>query len=392
MQEQITTWALTVTSLVAMVVLLGAIYTWPRGERRRCPGDRRWRRRWNPHRWIRRSDCWQDLHGLRSTSENEVRCPECGRSTPIRGLLRDGRRYRLGGAGIVLGVIVTGSHLGVGIHTGRPLRTMPTTALVLLSNTALGEHRTVVRTEIERRVDDGTVAGFDARRLADVLVRDLRADGRKWNANTAFDHLQRMWPESQAALEHELVAGDRQSRKVAAQILRRNGAPPSPQLLLVSVDDLADDWDVGARSLLPRNNREAARYLITHYRVASDLVRAALEAEDPQQRWLATVVCGFARDSTVIDRVVPFLAAELRDGPGNARAAAVTLFRFGPPVIESLRAHADDDDRQCRETVRAIIERLEHPGRAPDQCENRMPRISWTTHDPLSLDFWEATQ
>lgn len=392
MQEQITTWTLTVTSLVAMVVLLGAIYTWPRGERRRCPGDRRWRRLWNPHRWIRRSDCWQDLHGLRSTSENEVRCPECGRSTPIRGLLRDGRRYRLGGVGIVLGVIVMGSHLGVGIYSGRPLRTMPTTALVLLSNTALGEHRTVVRKEIEQRVDDGTVAGFDARRLADVLVRDLRADGRKWNANTAFDHLQRMWPESQAALEHELVAGDRQSRKVAAQILRRNGAPPSPQLLLVSVDDLADDWDVGARSLLPGNNRQAARYLITHYPVASDLVRAALDAEDPQQRWLATVVCGFARDSAVIDQVVPFLAAELRDGPGNARAAAVTLFRFGPPMIEALRPYADDDDRQCRETVRSIIERLEHPDRTWDQCEHRMPRISWTTHDPLSLDFWEATE
>ena len=392
MQEQITTWALTVTSLVAMVVLLGAIYTWPRGERRRCPGDRRWRRLWNPHRWIRRSDCWQDLQGLRSTSENEVRCPECGRSTPVRGLLRDGRRYRLGGVGIVLGVIVMGSPLGVGIYSGRPLRTMPTTALVLLSNTALGEHRTVVRKEIEQRVDDGKVAGFDARRLADVLVRDLRADGRKWNANTAFDHLQRMWPESQAALEHELVAGDRQSRKVAAQILRRNGAPPSPQLLLVSVDDLADDWDVGARSLLPGNNRQAARYLITHYPVASDLVRAALDAEDPQQRWLATVVCGFARDSAVIDQVVPFLAAELRDGPGNARAAAVTLFRFGPPMIEALRPYADDDDRQCRETVRSIIERLEHPDRTWDQCEHRMPRISWTTHDPLSLDFWEATE
>ncbi|MCP4495777.1 MAG: hypothetical protein GY825_03245, partial [Phycisphaeraceae bacterium] len=144
--------------------------------------------------------------------------------------------------------------------------------------------------------------------------------------------------------------------------------------------------------LLSCNNRRAARYLIDHYRLASDLVRAALDSEDRQQRWLAMIVCGFARGSTVIDRVVPFLAAELRDGPGNARAAAVTLFRFGPPVIEALRAHDDDDDRQCRETVRAIIERLEHPGRAADQCENRMPRISWTTHDPLSLDFWEATR
>ncbi|MCP4835534.1 MAG: hypothetical protein GY895_12320 [Phycisphaera sp.] len=392
MQEQITTWTLAAASLLAVAMLLLAIYTWPRGERRRCPGDRRWRGLWNPHRWIRRSDCWQDLNGVRCSSDGEVRCPECGRSNSIRRLLRDGRRFRLGLVGLVLGVIAVGSHLGVGIHSGRPLRTMPTTALVLLSNTTIGEHRTVVRKEIERRVDDGSVAGFDARRLADVLVRDLRADARKWNANTAFDHLQTMWPDSQAALEHELVAGDRQSRKIAAQILRQNNAPPSHSLLITCVDDLADDWDVGARSLLPRNNRKAASYLIDHYRHASDLVRAALDADDPQQRWLAMIICGFARDSTVIDRVVPILAAELRDGPGNARAAAVTLFRFGPPVIEALRPYADDDDRQCRETVRSIIERLEHPDRTWDQLRNRMPRISWTTHDPLSLGFWEATE
>ena len=392
MQEQITTWTLAAGSLVAVAVLLLAIYTWPRGERRRCPGSRGWKGLWNPGRWILRSDCWHDLHGLRSASEDVVQCPECGRCTPIGRVLRHGRRVRLGLIGTAVGVLVIGSQIGVAAHSDRPLKSIPTTALVLLSNTSIGAHRTVIRNEIEQRVDEGTVAGFDARRLADALVRDLRSDERRSNASTAQDKLRTMWPESQAALEHELVAGDRQSRKIAAQILRDNDAAPSRSLLMTCVDDLAEDWDVGARFLLSCNNRRAARYLIDHYRLASDLVRAALDSEDRQQRWLAMIVCGFARDSTVIDRVVPFLAAELRDGPGNARAAAVTLFRFGPPVIEALRAHADDDDRQCRETVRAIIERLEHPGRAAGQCENRMPRISWTTHDPLSLDFWEATK
>ena len=64
MQGQIATWTLAATSLAAMVVLLLAIYTWPRGERRRCPGDRGWSRLRRPAGWIRRSDCWQDLHGL----------------------------------------------------------------------------------------------------------------------------------------------------------------------------------------------------------------------------------------------------------------------------------------------------------------------------------------
>jgi len=50
--------------------------------------------------------------------------------------------------------------------------------------------------------------------------------------------------------------------------------------------------------------------------------------------------------------------------------AAVPLFGFGSPIIE----------------------RLEHPDRTWDQLRNRMPRISWTTHDPLSLGFWEATR
>jgi hypothetical protein len=392
MQELITTWTMAIASLIATLLLLLAIYTWPRGERRRCPGSRGWKGLWNPARWIRRSDCWQDLTGVPVTSTDEIRCPECGRSTPIGRVLRDGRRIRLGFIGVVLAMLGLGSQIGVAAHSGRPLKSIPTTALVLLSNTSIGAHRTVIRNEIEQRVDAGTVAGFDARRLADALVRDLRTDGRKWNASTADEKLRTMWPESQAALERELTEGDRQSRKIAAQILRDKNAAPSRSLQITCVDDLAEDWDVGARFLLSYNNRKAARYLIDHYRHASDLIRAALDSEDPQQRWLAMIICGFARDSTVIDQVVPFLVAELRDGPGNARAAAVTLFRFGPPVIEALRPYADDDDRQCRETVRSIIERLEHPDRTWDQFENRMPRISWTTHDPLSLGFWEATR
>ena len=95
--------------------------------------------------------------------------------------------------------------------------------------------------------------------------------------------------------------------------------------------------------------------------------------------------------ATAIESAVAVLVDDLRDGPGNARVAAVALFGFGPPVIEALRPYVDDHDQQCRESVRSIIERLEHPDRTWDQCENRMPRISWTTHDPLSLDFWEAT-
>lgn len=391
MQEQITTWALAAASLLAVAMLLLAIYTWPRGERRRCPGDRRWQGLWNPHRWIRRSDCWQDLNGLRCSSDGEVRCPECGRSTSIRWLLRDGRRFRLGLVGVVLGVIATGSHLGVGIHSGRPLRTIPTTALVLLSNTSAGAYRSAIRREVDERLAERTIVGFDARSLSTALVRDLRADGMKWNAHAAIDHLSRMWPDSRVALERELTTGDRQSRKIAASLLRARNPTPSDTLLAISVEDLADDADVGARALLRRNHRDAASYLIDHYWRARDLVLEAIHSDDPQQSLMAMVICGFAGDSSAIELVVPRLVVDLRDGPGNARLAAATLYRFGPSVIEALRPYVDDDDRQCRESVRSIIERLEHPDRTWDQCENRLPRLSWTSHDPLSFDFWEAT-
>jgi hypothetical protein len=70
--------------------------------------------------------------------------------------------------------------------------------------------------------------------------------------------------------------------------------------------------------------------------------------------------------------------------------AAPAVFKFGPPAIEALRPYVDDPDRQLRETVRSIIERLEHPDRAWDECENRLPRITDTTHDPLVLEFWSA--
>ena len=391
MQEQIATWIMAAASLAAMVLLLIAIYTWPRGGRRRCPGSRGWENLWNPGRWIRRSDCWHDLHGLRSSPEDEVRCPECGRSTPIRGLLRDGRRLRVGLVGIVLGMIGIGSHLGIALHSGRPLRSVPTTALVLLSNTSAGGYRSTIRREVDERLEERSIVGFDARRLSSALVRDLRADGQTWNAHSAVEDLYGMWPDSRHALERELVAGDRQSRKIAASMLRRKRVTPSERLLEISVDDLADDAELHRVSALRSNHRHAASYLIDHYRHARSLVHEAITSDDPQQSLMAMVICGFAEDPSAIELVVPRLVADLRDGPGNARLAAATLFRFGPAVVEALRRHAEDDDRQCREAIRSIIERLEHPDRTWDQCENRMPRISWTTHDPLSLDFWEAS-
>jgi len=394
MQELITTWAMAITTLTATLLLLLAIYTWPRGERRRCPGHRGWRTLWNPARWVRRSDCWQDLTGVPITPTDEIRCPECGRSTPIDRVLRDGRRIRLGLIGAVLAMLAIGSQIGVAAHSGRPLRSVPTLALVMLSNTAIGGHRTAVRQEVEQRVDDGTVAGFDARRLADVLVRDLRSDGRKWNANEAADALGRLWPDSKNALDRELVEGDVQSRKIAAVILRSRDQTGSRELFIASVDDLRDDGDASAGWLLQRNARAAGEYLINHYWEAPELIRAVLDSDDAQQCRLAMAICGFSGDTTVVERVVPVLIDSLRDNDiyGDARFAAPAVFKFGPPAIEFLRPFVDDPDRQLRETVRSIIERLEHPDRAWDECENRLPRITSTTHDPLALDFWTASR
>ena len=392
MQELITTWTMAIASLIATLLLLLAIYTWPRGERRRCPGHRGWRTLWNPARWIRRSECWQDLTGVPVTSTDEIRCPECGRSTPIERVLRDGRRIRLGVIGAVLGVIAIGSQIGVAAHSGRPLRSIPTLALVMLSNTAIGEHRTVVRREIEQRVSDGAIAGFNARRLAGTLALNLRLDGRKWSANEAADALGRLWPDSKDALDRELVEGDVQSRKIVAVILRSRDQTGSMELFIASVDDLRDDGDASAGWLLQGNARDAGEYLIDHYWEAPELIRAVLDSDDAQQRRLAMVICGFAGDAMVVERVIPVLIDELRDNDiwGDARLAAPAVFKFGPPAIEALRPYVDDPDRQLRETVRSIIERLEHPDRAWDECENRLPRITSTTHDPLVLDFWTA--
>ena len=392
MQELITTWTMAIASLIATLLLLLAIYTWPRGERRRCPGSRGWKGLWNPARWIRRSDCWQDLTGVPVTSTDEIRCPECGRSTPIDRLLRDGRRIRLGLIGVVLAMLGVGSQIGVAARSGRPLRPVPTLALVMLSNTAIGEHRTSVRREIEQRVSDGAIVGFNARRLAGTLVLDLRSDGRKWNANEAFQGLHRLWPDSKDALDRELIEGDVQSRKIAAVILRSRDQTGSMELFIASVDDLRNDSGNGAGWLATRNARNAGEYLADHYWEAPERVRAVLDSDDAQQRRFARAICGFAGDATVVERVVPVLIDSLRDNDiyGDARFAAPALFKFGPPAIEFLRPFVDDPDRQLRETVRSIIERLEHPDRAWDECENRLPRITSTTHDPLALDFWTA--
>lgn len=383
-------WTLIVVGCVSAVIALAAIYTWPRGDRCRCPGPRLpWRKRASVLRWLWRGRCWYNLTG--HCGGNHLICPECGSDMACRRLLRDGRRLGLGRLGAILCLVAMAAGSICWVRGGSWTAAVPTLPLVALSNTDLGSHRTSLRGEAAQRLADGRVTGLAARILAQAIIEDLRHDGRRWNAHHAIDFLNTLWPHSQPALEAELGIGDGQSRPVAADILRALSPQPSDALLAATVADLRDDGGEPGWYLRQRNARRAASYLLSWPDHAEPFVREALGSEDPQQRMLAAAVAGFCRHIDSMDQAVPILISHLRDNSvyGDAKIAAPALYRFGRAALPLLVTYADDDDLQAASAVRHIIERIEHPQRSWSECEHRMPRITNRTHDPVgtSLEF-----
>jgi hypothetical protein len=293
-------------------------------------------------------------------------------------------------------VVVAAIALAVGIvswsQSGIWCRPLPNLPLIVLAHTNAGAFRTTVRKELAVRIQSGSITGFQAHVMANILVVELRHDTIHWNANEARDLLKRMWPDSAAALERELKEGDGQSRPVAAAVLRSSSPIPSTALLEACVKDLADDSHEPGNYIRGSNAFAAANYLILWQSEARQMLHEAMKSDDTHQRLLAAALCGFAGDTTAIDRAVPILAEHLKDNrmSGDGMLAAPALFRFGPQVIPAIRPYQTAADTQLRKSVLHIIERLEHPKRGIYECEHLMPRVTNRFHDPLFLPFSQA--
>jgi hypothetical protein len=289
-------------------------------------------------------------------------------------------------------IIASISGLTESFKQGGWTKAIPSYPLVVLSTTSLGEHRTDIRREVITRVNDGSVTGRSAALLCDTLVKDLRDDDKRWNADVASRLLRQLWPDSKEALELETVAGDMQSRIKASRILRGLSETPSELLLTACVADLQDDHDLVDWYVGRWNANAAAVYLSNWWDFSQEYVHEAMYSDDAQQSFLAAAIAGFGGTKSHAAKAVSVLAPHLMDNniSGDSRVAAPALFNIGPEVIPFLRVELSRTDDQGRAILLHIIERLEYPERTYSQCLNPLPRITVMTHDPLSLTFRKA--
>jgi hypothetical protein len=379
--NQILLWFFYVFAGLGLVMFVIALWSWPRGEHCRCPGMKA--------KLLWRGRCWYNLQGQVSQKHDVIRCPECGTQMPLKKLVRDGRRFRIGRVALLLFVIGVGSGIRLTQKTGSWTKVVPTVPLVILAKTPIAKHHTPLRDELKKRVNAKKVKRWAGRTLASTLAKDLRHDNVRWNAWDARRMLHNMWPECKEAVEYELVHGGRQSQILAAQVLRNKGAAPSVELIKACITDLHDDYGEPDWFLRMRNAKEAAAYLEKWWSESEPYVREVLQSEDSQQRVLAAVIVGFAGSTQDMEIAVPELLPHLYDNNrvGDATYATPALYGFGPEVIPMLLAELAVADRQAHGIILHIIERFEHPERHYSICNNLLPRISYSVTDPVTTSI-----
>lgn len=354
---------------MALVLLLGGLalgfVAWvgrPRGARICCPGPPPGLfGRLHPRRWFLRCGCWYNLTGLPAAPTGARRCPECGTVSVPRRWMAEGRRWRplsFAAVSVAAGVALVAAPW---FWTGQWARSAPTIVLAAIERLPRAWQPSAARLELHARVDRGVAIGSVSTALiVDTLIRDLANDGVRWNAARASGMLDSLWPASRGALEAALVRGDRQSRLIAASVLRDRCPDDPPDALLVAcIEDLRDD-PTPVDFWTSWNAISGAVYLARFPVRAEPLLRDALRSNDPQQQFLAAVIAGFARRAALMHAAAPILIAHLRDDDieGNARLAAPALLRFGPAVIPLIQPYAADADGQLRSLAHEIVARL----------------------------------
>jgi len=210
-------------------------------------------------------------------------------------------------------------------------------------------------------------AAADLERDVAALKRDEVPD----NAWQAIDRIRRAGPEVIPLLEGALDSPDHTQRHLAASLLRhRDDCPISSRLIRVSIEALRhDDLPASLRddeyhaAFWAINAGDSVEWLGEHAKAASAEIRTALASTDPQQAFLAAVVCGHARLPGTLDGAARILIPHLSDNTirGDGVLAAVALQRMGREVLPLLLVVRDAGDAQHKAFVRQIIQELEHP-------------------------------
>ena len=362
MGDIILTWVFVLSTLGSLYFIPVSLKNWPRGERCRCPGPRRGWRFFLGYRWIvLRGRCWYNLRTLPRDSAGYVLCPECGSEVLPHRLFKDGRRLRTGRFALASLAIAMCTAFSGPLHNGSWAKALPSYPLVVLSTTMLGEYQTDIRNEVRLRAMNGLLSGRSASLLSVTLAKELRDDEVQWNAYAAEHILERMWPLSKEALELETIAGDEQSRIIAARILRLKCKIPSEVLIAACLADLQDDSNMVHWRIQQGNATESVRYLLKWWNISKQHILAALDSTDEQQQFYAAVIAGKKGTKSRVRDVVVLLAPHLMDNKINSDShlAASALRRLGSEAIPFLRKQLFCSDSRGRNSLLQIIEYLE---------------------------------
>jgi len=245
----------------------------------------------------------------------------------------------------------------------------------------------------------GLMSGARGESFSWTLVKTLRDDDVKWNADLSLSTLSYLWPRSQEALEDELRVGDAQSIRYAGRVLRWKSERPSPLLLSRTVEEMRDDSGLGLHMYdWMWNSRSCAMYLQEWYPVARPYVLREITHGDCQSRPLAAAIAGFSGDSEAAEQIVEALVVHLEDNNhgADAQMALPALYRLGRSGIPHLSKYANSKDRQQRILVNLILERIENPSLQWFESSVAIHgvdfRISETTHETILVSFEEAIE
>ncbi len=293
---------------------------------------------------------------------------------------------RLGATAAALLLVAAAGYSVRPIRKGAWAKSTPTDGLLLVQST-FGQWTTRhVRSELDTRID--TMSIRQRRWLAGVAVHALGDDYEPWNAVWAMGALSELGPDAEPAILGGLSSGDWQQRQLCAEVSRRKFEAarsgvgpleyrsPSPRLIEVSVEALADDGlpygaarRVTGRSTATTwvmNARSSLAFLAACGEDAEPFLRPALRSPDPQQLFLAACSAGLARCDGLASEAIPLLIPHLKsdERTGNAKLAAAALFAFGEharPSVEHLTSGGADE--QQRRIARRILAEWEGPAR-----------------------------
>lgn len=176
-------------------------------------------------------------------------------------------------------------------------------------------------------------------------------------------------------LEKALASPDWRQRQVAANCLCELHVAPSRKLWEVCIEGLKDDRLPfnGQRYTDICNARSSTVMLIANAEQAEDLLVAAMNSTDGQQRFLAAFALGYAGRGLSAARVVEVLAPHLRDNtiPCDALLAGMALYRMGPAALKPLAAQLPGADTQAHRLIEAIMRDITAPPKDDAECRRR---------------------